>query len=164
MNNSEAKVNSLKRIGVAADHAGIELKEYLVKRLHEEGYEVVDFGAKELNPDDDYPDYVIPLARSISSGNIIRGIAVCGSGVGACIIANKIAGIRACLIHEAFSAKQGVEDDNMNMICLGGRVVDPLSGWKLTQIFLASEFSGAERHVRRLAKVTELENIQKCKP
>lgn len=148
----------MKQIGIAADHAGFELKEYIKKMLLETGHEVIDFGNNELNPADDYPDYVVPLARAIAGGNINRGIAVCGSGVGASIAANKIAGVRACLIHERFSAKQGVEDDDMNMMCLGGRVVDHPLAWELTSIFLAATFSGAERHVHRLAKVKELEN------
>ena len=148
-------------IGVAADHAGYELKEYLLKKLREAGNEVVDFGTYELNPADDYPDYVVPLARAIADGSISRGIAVCGSGVGACIIANKVAGVRACLIHEKFSARQGVEDDDMNMICLGGRVVDHALAWELTTLFLEAKFSGAQRHVHRLAKVTALENSKK---
>jgi ribose 5-phosphate isomerase B len=151
----------VKQIGVAADHAGFELKEYLVKILREAGYEVIDYGNNELNPADDYPDYVIPLARAVAGGEIIRGIAVCGSGVGACIAANKIAGVRACLIHETFSARQGVEDDNMNMICLGGRVIDQSLAWELTSVFLNSTFSGLERHVHRLQKIAQLENSEK---
>src|SRR6478736_2803986 len=147
----------MNRIGIAADHAGFELKEHLKKMLLEANYEVVDFGNTVLNSIDDYPDYVIPLARAVANENIDRGIAVCGSGVGACIVANKIAGVRACLIHENFSARQGVEDDDMNMICLGGRVVDQSLAWELTEIFLKAKFSGAERHVHRLAKVKELE-------
>jgi ribose 5-phosphate isomerase B len=154
----------MKRIGVAADHAGFELKEYVRKMLIETGHEVIDFGNATLNPADDYPDYVIPLAQAIANGKADRGIAVCGSGVGASIAANKMAGVRACLIHEKFSAKQGVEDDDMNMICLGGRVVDHTLAWELITIFLASEFSGAERHVRRLAKVAALENNKIQKP
>jgi ribose 5-phosphate isomerase B len=153
--------NSLMRIGVAADHAGFELKDSLLKRLQDKGYEVIDFGDSELKPEDDYPDYVIPLALAISNGTIHRGIAVCGSGVGACIAANKVTGVRACLIHEKFSARQGVEDDNMNMICLGGHMVSHSLAWNLITIFLAAKFSGAERHVRRLAKITEFEKIQK---
>ncbi|HTA28053.1 MAG TPA: RpiB/LacA/LacB family sugar-phosphate isomerase [Bacteroidia bacterium] len=150
-------------IGIAADHGGYELKEYLVKTLQEAGYEVIDFGNKELVPADDYPDYVIPLARAISNGTVSRGIAICGSGVGACIAANKVAHVRACLIHEKFSAQQGVEDDDMNMICLGGRVVDHEFALKLSTIFLSAKFIDVERHTRRLAKIAELENIEKVK-
>jgi len=148
------------KIGVAADHAGFELKEYLLEQLREEGYEVIDFGNTKLEPDDDYPDYVTPLAHAIADETVNRGIAVCGSGVGACIAANKIAGVRACLIHEKFSAQQGVEDDNMNMICLGGRVVDPKLALELTNLFLTAKFSNEERHKRRLEKVSELESAK----
>ncbi|HTH56750.1 MAG TPA: RpiB/LacA/LacB family sugar-phosphate isomerase [Cyclobacteriaceae bacterium] len=147
----------MNRIGVAADHAGFELKEYVKKMLEKIDYKVVDYGNNQLKPSDDYPDFVIPLARAVAGGDVERGVAVCGSGVGACIVANKIAGVRACLIHESFSAQQGVEDDDMNMICLGGRVVDYALAWKLTLIFLSASFSGAERHVHRLAKVKALE-------
>ncbi len=146
------------RIGVAADHAGFDLKEYLKKMLIESGYEVVDFGNNRIQPGDDYPDYVIPLARGIADGSVQRGIAVCGSGVGACIASNKIAGVRACLIHENFSAHQGVEDDSMNMICLGGRVTDQSLALELTVVFLQAKFSGEVRHMRRLEKITALEN------
>ena len=148
------------KIGIAADHAGFELKEYLLKMLSETGYQVIDFGANSLQPDDDYPDYVIPLAKAIATSDIRKGIAICGSGVGACIVANKIAGIRASLIHEKFSALQGVEDDDMNMICLGGRVIDFTLGWELTKIFLGAKFRNTEKHTRRLAKVVELENTR----
>jgi ribose 5-phosphate isomerase B len=149
--------DKITRIGIAADHAGFELKEHLIKMLRGAGYEMVDFGNTIINPQDDYPDYVIPLARAITDGMVSRGIAICGSGVGACIAANKIAGIRACLIHEKFSAQQGVEDDDMNMICLGGRVVDASLALKLCTIFLAAKYIDIERHSRRLAKITELE-------
>ena len=149
------------QIGIAADHGGFELKEFLMKKLLEANYEVIDFGNKSLNQDDDYPDFVVPLAEAIASGKVHRGVAVCGSGVGACIVANKISGVRACLITEKFSAQQGVEDDDMNMICLGGRVVEDFLGWTLVNIFLAATFSGAARHKRRLAKVAAVENSNK---
>ena len=148
---------SPKTVGVAADHGGFELKQQLVMLLREAGHHVVDFGDHSLQPDDDYPDFVIPLARAVAAGKMDRGIAVCGSGVGACIAANKIAGVRACLIHEIFSAHQGVEDDNLNLICLGGLVVGPADAWELVQAFLAATFSGEERHRRRLAKIATLE-------
>ena len=149
------------RIGIAADHGGFRLKEFLVKMLSEANYELIDFGDSELMKDDDYPDYVIPLADAIANGTVERGIAVCGSGVGACIAVNKVTGVRGCLITEKFSAKQGVEDDNMNVICLGGRVItDSLAG-ELVNIFLKAKFSGAERHNRRLAKVAAIENTNK---
>ena len=126
-------------------------------RLRAAGHEVTDFGAYELNQGDDYPDFVIPLARAVAAGIVERGIAICGSGVGASVAANKVAGVRACLIHETFSARQGVEDDDLNLICLGGLVIGPAAAWELVRIFLAARFSGAERHRRRLAKVAELE-------
>lgn len=149
---------SAKRIGVAADHGGYELKQYLAAMLRHAGHEVIDFGDQQPIPDDDYPDFVAPLARAIARGEVERGVAVCGSGVGASVAANKVAGVRACLIHESFSARQGVEDDNVNMICLGGRVVGHGLAWELVQTFLAARFSGAERHRRRLAKVADMEN------
>lgn len=147
-----------RRIGVASDHGGLELKEYLVHRLRESGYAVRDYGDVQPDPDDDYPDFVVPLARAVACGEQDRGVAICGSGVGASIAANKVAGVRACLIHETFSARQGVEDDDLNMICLGGRVVGPEEAWRLVQSFLAARFSGAPRHQRRLAKVAALES------
>jgi ribose 5-phosphate isomerase B len=146
------------RIGVAADHGGFELKQYLEARLREAGHQVNDFGDHRAQPDDDYPDFVIPLARAVARGELDRGVAVCGSGVGACIAANKVPGVRACLIHENFSARQGVEDDDLNVICLGGLVVGHETAWALVQTFLAARFSGAERHRRRLAKVAALEH------
>ena len=148
---------TLQRVGVAADHGGFELKGQLVERLRAAGHEVIDFGDCRLDPDDDYPDFVVPLARAVAHGEVDRGVAVCGSGVGACVVANKVPGVRACLIHETFSAHQGVEDDDLNVICLGGLVVGHETAWALVQTFLAARFSGAERHRRRLAKVAALE-------
>jgi ribose 5-phosphate isomerase B len=149
-----------KRIGIAADHGGFESKQYLARMLREAHYEVVDFGDSQLKPDDDYPDFVVPLARAVSRGEVDRGVAICGSGVGACIAANKVRGVRACLIHECFSAHQGVEDDDMNVICLGGHVVGNAVAWELVRTFLQARFSGAERHRRRLAKVASLESTE----
>ncbi len=145
------------RVGIATDHGGFELKEELAARLKAAGHEVVDFGAHSLESGDDYPDFVIPLARSVAAAEVDRGVAVCGSGVGASIAANKIHGARAALIMDHFSARQGVEDDHMNMICMGGRVIGPEAAWDLVQAFLAAEFSQAERHLRRLAKVARSE-------
>jgi ribose 5-phosphate isomerase B len=147
-----------KRIGVAADHGGFELKEYLAAMLREADYEVIDFGDGKPKPDDDYPDFVVPLARAVAGGEVDRGLAICGSGVGACIASNKVPGVRACLIHECFSAHQGVEDDDMNVICLGGHVVGNALAWELVRTFLQARFSGAERHRCRLAKVARLES------
>ena len=146
------------RIGIAADHAGFALKEQLAKALSESGHEVVDFGPSSLNPEDDYPDYVVPLARSVASGEVERGMAICGSGVGACVTANKVKGVRAALVHDIFSAHQGVEDDDMNVICFGARVLGSALAWDLTEAFLAARFNNAERHQRRLEKVAALED------
>ena len=145
------------RIGIATDHGGFGLKEELVARIRAAGHELVDFGAHTLTPDDDYPDFVVPLARAVAIGQVDRGLAICGSGVGASVCANKVKGIRACLIHDHFSAKQGVEDDHMNILCMGGRTVGPEVAWDLVQTFLTAEFSTAPRHLRRLAKVASLE-------
>ena len=117
------------RVGIATDHGGFGLKEELADRLRAAGHEVVDFGAHSLNPDDDYPDFVIPLARAVAAGTVERGVAVCGSGVGASVCANKIPGVRAALVHDHFSARQGVEDDHMNIICMGGRIIGPVAAW-----------------------------------
>jgi ribose 5-phosphate isomerase B len=144
-------------IGMAADHGGFGLKEFIAGKLRESGYRVTDFGDAVLQPDDDFPDFVVPLARAVACGEIARGIAVCGSGVGASIAANKVPGARACLINEVFSARQGVEDDDMNIICLGGLVVGNALAWELVQTFLAATFSGAARFKRRLEKVAELD-------
>ena len=118
---------------------------------------MVDFGAHAPNPDDDYPDFVVPLARAVAGGEVQRGVAICGSGVGAAVCANKVPGVRAALIQDHFSARQGVEDDHMNVLCMGGRTLGPALAWDFVQIFLGAEFSQAERHLRRLAKVAALE-------
>jgi ribose 5-phosphate isomerase B len=145
------------RIGIAADHGAFALKCQLQDSLRTSGHEVLDFGAHALDMQDDYPDFVIPLARSVAVGEVERGIALCGSGVGASIAANKVPGVRAGLIHDVFSAHQGVEDDDMNVCCLGGKVIGTALAWELVQTFLASRFSGAERFRRRLAKIEAIE-------
>jgi ribose 5-phosphate isomerase B len=145
------------KLGIAADHGGFSLKEEVRTALESVGHTIVDYGAFEMQDDDDYPDFVIPLARAVAAGQVERGIAVCGSGVGAAIAANKIPGVRAALVHETFSAHQGLEDDNMNVICLGGRVIALAMALELIHAFLGAKFSGAERHKRRLAKVAALE-------
>ena len=145
------------RVGIATDHGGFALKEEVVARLRGTLHEVVDFGAHTLNSADDYPDFVTPLARAVAEGTIDRGVAICGSGVGASVCANKIPGVRAALIHDHFSARQGVEDDHMNIICMGGRTVGPEVAWELIMTFLGAQFSQAERHLRRLSKVALLE-------
>jgi RpiB/LacA/LacB family sugar-phosphate isomerase len=146
------------RVGIAADHAGFVLKEQLAKRLRGSGHEVLDFGAASLTPEDDYPDYVVPLARSVANGEVDRGVAICGSGVGACVAANKVKGVRAALVHDIFSAHQGVEDDDMNVICFGARVLGCAVAWDLTKAFVAACFNAVERHERRLSKIAALEN------
>jgi ribose 5-phosphate isomerase B len=146
------------RVGVAADHRGWELKNDLSRYIEGLGHPVTDFGAKEFNPDDDYPDFVIPLARAVAMNQVDRGIAVCGSGVGACIAANKVDGVRAALIHELFSARQGVEDDNMNLLCLGARVLTHEIASELVRAFLAATFKGGGRFQRRLDKINQQAN------
>jgi ribose 5-phosphate isomerase B len=145
------------RVGLATDHGGFGLKEELLTRLRGAGHEVIDFGAHALNQGDDYPDFVVPLADAVAAGRVERGVAICGSGVGASICANKVPGIRAALIHDHFSAQQGVEDDHMNVLCMGGRTVGPAVAWDLVETFLTANFSQAERHLRRLGKVASLE-------
>ena len=151
------------RIGIAADHGGFELKVQLTAALKAAGYEVADFGADQLVPGDDYPDFVVPLARAVARGEVARGLAICGSGVGACVAANKVPGVRAALITDSFSAHQGVEDDDMNVMCLGGRVTGYALSWDLVQTFLKAHFVGAERFRRRLEKVVELEKEKMAK-
>ena len=145
------------RIGIAADHGGFELKVQITAALRAAGYEIVDFGAYEMVIGDDYPDFVVPLAREVAKGEIARGLAICNSGVGACVAANKLPGVRAALIVDSFSAHQGVEDDDMNVMCLGGGVTGYALAWDLVQTFLNAHFMGAERFKLRLAKVAALE-------
>ena len=145
------------RLGIATDHGGFQLKEDLLAYLRAAGHEPLDFGAHRLDPGDDFPDFVIPLARAVADGKVDRGIAVCGSGVGASVCANKIPGVRAALVQDHFSARQGVEDDHMNIICLGGRITGLMLAWDLVEAFLAAEFSQADRHLRRLGKVAAQE-------
>jgi ribose 5-phosphate isomerase B len=144
-------------IGIAADHGGFELKLKITELLKSAGYPVVDFGAHALVPGDDFPDFVVPLAQAVAAGKVAKGLALCGSGVGACVAANKVRGARAALITDPFSAHQGVEDDHMNLICLGGRVTGYALSWDLIQIFLKARYKGEERFKRRLAKIAKLE-------
>ena len=148
------------RVGLAADHGGFALKQALAEQLQASGYVIVDFGAFHLDSGDDYPDFVIPLAHAVVAGQVDRGVALCGSGVGASVAANKVAGVRAALIHDIFSARQGVEDDDMNIVCLGGKVIGPSLAIELVNGFLAARFNGLPRHRRRLSKVATLENAQ----
>ena len=158
--NAESR-REIKHIGIAADHGGFELKVQLIAALKEIGYEVEDFGADKLVLDDDYPDFVIPLARAVAHSEVERGVAICGSGVGACVAANKVHGVRAALITDYFSAHQGVEDDDMNVMCLGGLVTGFALSWDLVRTFLNAHFMGDERFKRRLAKVEALEKEMK---
>ena len=145
------------KIGIATDHGGLELKQHLKAYLEKKGFSVDDFGAYEYDAADDFPDFVVPLARAVGEGKVDRGVAVCGSGVGASIAANKIKNVRACLIMESYSAAQGVEHDDMNMICLGGRVIGPALAETLLDAFLGAEYAALPRQLRRMGKVAELE-------
>ncbi len=146
------------KVGLAADHGGFELKQVVGHYLIQHRHQVVDFGATELVNTDDYPDYAIPLAKAVAAGQVDRGIAICGSGVGASIAANKVKGVRAALVNDHFSAHQGVEDDDMNILCMGGSITGYAAALELVNAFLQATFIGAERHVRRLSKVIELEH------
>lgn len=145
------------KIGIAADHGGFDLKKKL-KAILQSHYSIQDFGAHTFDTTDDYPDHVLPLAKAVSKGEIERGIAICGSGIGACIVANKIAGVRAALINESYSAHQGVEHDDMNIICLGARVIGETYAEELITTFLQAKYSGEERHERRLKKLKNIES------
>ncbi len=145
------------RVGIATDHGGFDLKQEFAAYLRDAGHDVIDFGAFSPNPADDYPDFVIPLAQAVASGKVERGLAVCGSGVGASVCANKIAGVRAALVQDHYSAHQGVEHDDMNILCIGGRVMGFVVARELVDAFLAAKFTQEERHVRRLRKVAALE-------
>jgi ribose 5-phosphate isomerase B len=145
------------RIAFAADHAGAALKVELLARLTPLGHELIDLGGDGSNPDDDYPDYAYALALAILEGRADRGILVCGSGVGASIAASKLPGIRAGLAHDYYSAGQGVEHDDMNVLALGARVIGIETAVSCAQSFLAATFTGAPRHVRRVGKVRAME-------
>ena len=143
------------KIGIASDHGGYKIYQDLKEKLTGLGHVIVDFGNTEYNPDDDFPDYVFPLAKAVADRTVERGIAICGSGVGASIAANKIPDVRAALIHDLWSAKQGVEDDDMNVLCMGGRVIDSKKALKLSIAFLEAEFLNEERFKRRLLKIEQ---------
>ncbi len=145
-------------IGLAADHGGFTLKEKIKALLEADGYQVKDFGAYQEETTDDFPDFVVPLAEAVAKNEVTRGIAVCGSGVGASIVANKVPGVRAALITETYSAHQGVEHDDMNMLCLGGRVIGPALVTELVQAFVKANYQGEERFQRRLDKVKTVES------
>ncbi len=144
------------RVAFGADHGGFHLKQEMVARLRDE-YEVLDFGADSFEPHDDYPDFVVLVAEAVVSGKAQRGVIICGSGVGACIAANKMTGIRAGICHDVYSAHQGVEHDDMNVLCLGARVIGTELAAELVAAFLRAHFSGEERHRRRLEKILAIE-------
>jgi len=145
------------KVAFGCDHAGWPLRERIVAELQAGGFELVDCGSDAPVPGDDYPDVAAAVGRAIVAGRADRGILVCGSGVGASIAASKLSGVRSALCHDSFSARQGVEDDNMNVLALGARVIGPELAADLVRDFLGARFSGEERHRRRLAKVDELE-------
>ena len=145
------------RVAFGSDHAGWPLRARVFDELAAGGHELVDVGTPERVPGDDYPDVAAAVAAAITAGRAERGILVCGSGVGACVAANKVLGIRAAMCHDSFSARQGVEDDNMNVLCLGARVIGVELAAELVRDFLGARFSGAERHRRRLGKIAAME-------
>lgn len=145
------------RVALGADHGGYTLKQEIAARLGGT-HRILDLGAHSFVPEDDYPDFVLPVARAVASGEVDRGVIICGSGVGACIAANKVRGVRACLCHDTYSAHQGVEHDDMNVLCLGARVVGTELAAELVAAFLRASFSGEDRHRRRLDKVLAIES------
>jgi ribose 5-phosphate isomerase B len=144
------------KVALGSDHGGFYLKKVMARFLAEKGYEVLDLGAHTQDPSD-YPDFARAVAKAILSKKAERGILICGSGVGASVAANKFPGIRAAVCHDTFSSHQGVEDDEMNVLCLGERVIGPELAKEIVLSFLSARFSGAERHIRRLTKVEEIE-------
>jgi ribose 5-phosphate isomerase B len=148
------------RVAFSADHAGAALKDDLIRRLDAAGvdHELIDLGGDGSDPNDDYPDFAERLGQAIVAGEADRGILICGSGVGASVAANKMRGIRAAVCHDTYSAHQGVEHDDMNVLTLGARVIGPEPAYECAQAFLAATFSGEPRHRRRLAKVLAIES------
>jgi ribose 5-phosphate isomerase B len=145
------------KLAVAADHAGIALKQRVAEDLKAAGHDVTDLGSNIPDPLDDYPDYAEKAARAVLRGEVERAILICGSGAGVCVAANKFKGIRAATCHDSFSARQCVEDDNVNVLCIGARVVGPELAVTLVRDYVAAKFSGAERHRRRLGKIAAFE-------
>lgn len=145
------------KVALAGDHAGFSLKQYLAQQLRQDGHEVVDLGAHDETPSD-YPDFARKIGEAVTSGQVERGILVCGSGVGACIAANKIKGVRAGLAHDTYSGHQGVEHDNMNVLCLGSRVIGVAPALEIARAFLSARFSNEERHLRRVQKILDIED------
>ena len=145
------------RVAIGADHAGYDLKEALAMQLAADGHETFDVGAYKFDPHDDYPDFAIAVGKKVRSGAADRGIVVCGSGVGSCVAANKLRGVRASVCHDTYSAGQGVEHDDLNVLCLGGRIVGPSLARALVAAFLEARYEAEGRHARRLGKVLDVE-------
>ncbi|MCU0510117.1 MAG: ribose 5-phosphate isomerase B [Anaerolineae bacterium] len=145
------------RVALGMDHGGMTIKESILDAIRELGHEALDLGAYELDPVDDYPDFAVLVGEAVQSGRAERGIAVCGSGVGVTMAANKLRGIRACLCHDTYSAAQGVTHDDMNVLCLGGRIIGPELAKALVRAYLTAEFDGGERFRRRVNKVNALD-------
>jgi len=145
------------KIAIGSDHGGFPLNEVIIRDLEKEGHTIIDFGTHDGSQPDDYPDYARKVGNAVRNGEAGRGIIVCGSGVGAAIAANKVHGVRACLCHDTYSAHQAVEHDDMNVLCLGARIVGVELARELVKAFMGATFSGEERHLRRLAKVAEIE-------
>lgn len=144
------------KIAIAGDHAGFDLKQWLAAELRKEGFDIVDLGASDATPSD-YPDFALAVGKALTAGEVERGILVCGSGVGASIAANKIKGVLAGVCHDTYSGHQGVEHDNMNVLCLGARVIGPAPALEIARAFLRARFSGDERHRRRVKKILDIE-------
>lgn len=145
------------KIAVGSDHAGVPLNQTVIEELKRHGHEVVDCGTHDATQPDDYPDYAEAVGRAVLDGRAERAVLICGSGVGASVAANKLPGIRAGLCHDCYSAHQGVEHDNMNVLCLGSRVIGPELALDLVRLFIGATFTGEARHARRLAKIEALE-------
>ena len=145
------------KVAIGSDHGGFELKKYLIDWLRKEKYDVTDLGNHVYDREDDYPDSANAVAVEVANGNADRGIAICGSGVGACVAANKTKGIRACVCHDTYSAHQGVEHDNMNVLCLGARIIGDELSKELVLSFLNAKFIDEGRFRRRFDKVIALE-------
>ena len=145
------------KVAIGADHAGFPLKEELAEILRKAGHEVEDLGAHQYDSHDDYPDFALAVARTVAAGGARRGIVVCGSGVGASVAGNKVKGVRAALCHDTYSARQGVEHDDLNVLCLGGRIIGIELAKEIVKAYLEAEFSGEERHQRRLSKIIAAE-------
>ena len=148
-------------VALAADHAGWPLRARIIRAVEQLGHRLLDCGSAEMVPGDDYPDVAAAVARAVVEGRAERGVVICGSGVGAAIAANKIRGVRACMCHDSFSARQGVEDDDMNVLCFGARVIGEELAADLLRDFLEAKFSGEERHARRVAKIAALEGASR---